>query len=273
MDDESADQQILQRMGEWLREFRAHSLPIGRNGQAIEQPRSAAAESEVGLYQLVEAFTTLRHEVNLQTRGSRGLEDQAKSLLPALQQATEALRSVEPQEAQAAWNAGKSLALALAELDEALARASEQTDRAVARWLAEPANELLARLDETQARQSWLGRLLHGRYFQRLRNQLAITRPRGERQAALEAVQSGYRLIHRRLAQNMKAAGITRIRAVGEPVDPEQMIVVEVIQSDSLPAETVCEEIRAGYLWKGRLLRSAEVRATRGPAVDGAPTW
>jgi molecular chaperone GrpE len=264
------DQRIMERLGEWLREVRAQSIPENGNSPWPPEP---VPSGEFGLYQLVEAFTILRHEVNLQTRSSRGLEDQAKALLPALQQAIEALRSVEPKESQAAWNSGKSLAILLAELDEALHRGHEQTERVVASLLAEPDEELLARLDEEYAHQSWLSRLLHGGYFRRLRGQLAAPRPRLDRQKLLAALLDGYRLIQKRLAQGMQGVGITRIRAEGSPVDLDQMIVVEVVETDDFPAETVCEEIRAGYLWKGRLLRSAEVRATRRSDEDGEPAW
>jgi molecular chaperone GrpE len=265
------DQQILERLGQWLRDVRAESASENGNSQPL--PEAVPAAGDFGVYQLVEAFTTLRHEVNLQTRSTRGLEDQTKALLPALAQAIDALRSVEPKETQAAWNAGKQLALALAELDEALERGHEQTERVVASLLDEPDDELLARLDELHAGQSWLSRLLHSRYFRRLRAKLAEPQPLSDRQASLEALLDGYRLIQKRLAQSLQSVGITRIRAAGQPVDPEQMIVVEVVETDDLPAETVCDEIRAGYMWKGRLLRSAEVRATRNSAEEGEPAW
>ncbi|MBC7852227.1 MAG: nucleotide exchange factor GrpE [Pirellulaceae bacterium] len=265
------DQQILERLGQWLREVRAEEAAAGGNG---ESPREVVpAAGNFGLYQLVESFTTLRHEVNLQTRSTRGLEDQTKSLLPALQQAIEALRSVEPKEAQVAWKAGQALAIVLADLDEALQRGHEQTERAVASLLSEPDDELLARLDEGHARLSWLTRLLHGRFLRQLRRQLEVPQPGRNRQALLDALLDGYQLIQKRLTQGLQSVGISRIRTEGRPVDPEQMIVVEVVETDDLPAETVCEEIRAGYLWKGRLLRSAEVRATRSVAKEGEPAW
>jgi molecular chaperone GrpE len=238
------------------------------NGNGLVPHEAALAEGEIGLYQLVEAFTTLRHEINLQTRSARGLEDQTKSLLPALEQAIGALKSIAPKEGQAAWNAGKPLALALAELDEALERGRGQTERAVASLLIEPDTLLLTGLDEYHARQTWVTRLLHGWYYRQLRDQLTALSPQSEqarvnRRSILQALLDGYRIIQKRLSQVMQSAGITRIRTKGQPVDAAQMVVVEVVEADDVPAETVCDEIRAGYLWKGRLLRSAEVRATR----------
>ncbi len=51
-------------------------------------------------------------------------------MLSALKQAIEEFRSVEPKEEQAVWAAGKSLALGLADLDEALDRAGDEIERA-----------------------------------------------------------------------------------------------------------------------------------------------
>lgn len=258
-DELTEDEQILVRLGDWLRETRAEAAALDEDNSFA----SNSATGEYGLYQLVEAFTTLRHEVNLQTRSSRGLEDQTKSLLPAVQQAIEALRSIEPQETQAAWNAAKPLATALADLDEALQRGLAQTERVVATLQVEPEVDALARLDAAFAAQSSFARWWHGGFFQRLRTPLAAVEPKPQRQAALAALLDGYRLIQKRLAQSLQAVGISRLRTVGQPVDPEQMIVVEVVESERYPAETVCDELRSGYLWKGRLLRCAEVRATR----------
>jgi molecular chaperone GrpE len=41
------------------------------------------------------------------------------------------------------------------------------------------------------------------------------------------------------------------------------MTVVEVVDDADQPAGFVVDEARRGYTWKGRLLRYAEVRASR----------
>jgi GrpE protein len=40
--------------------------------------------------------------------------------------------------------------------------------------------------------------------------------------------------------------------------------VVELADAPDQPPHTVVEELRRGYTWRGRVLRLAEVRATRG---------
>ena len=65
------------------------------------------------------------------------------------------------------------------------------------------------------------------------------------------------------------AAGVLRIRAQGQQVDPERMIVVEVALAEGPPGQVV-EEVRRGYMWQGQLLRAAEVRAIRQPLEAGS---
>ena len=89
---------------------------------------------------------------------------------------------------------------------------------------------------------------------------------RHRRQALLEALLSGYALIQQRLARNMASADVIQIRTVGRTVDPDQMIVLEVVDGEGSPGQVV-EEIRRGYTWRGQLLRPAEVRAIR-PRFD-----
>ena len=140
MIDPNDDEAVLERLREWLRQTRAEAEALGR-----EAPDLSALDldgPEVGLYRLVEEFTALRHEVKLQTRGARDLRDQAEELLPALRQAIEQLRSVEPKEQQAAFAAARPLAEALADLDEALDRGRHEMERARGRLIDEPARAL-----------------------------------------------------------------------------------------------------------------------------------
>ena len=77
----------------------------------------------------------------------------------------------------------------------------------------------------------------------------------------LDAIIEGYGLIQARLARVMAAEQIERIACEGQPVDPERMIVLEVVDDPDRPPGTVLKELRSGYTWKGRLLRYAEVEA------------
>jgi molecular chaperone GrpE len=265
MTEQDTDELILQRLADWLRQTRSEADALGEP-YAGAPPLPPTTEPDEGLYRLVEEFTALRQEVKLQTKSSRGLEEQTQTLQSALEQALHALRSIEPKEAQAAFSAGKSLALALAELDEALDRGRQQTESVLAKLQADPINELSQRLAEFHARQSWLRRWLSAGYHRAVNAMLEKLPPPGERAALLAALVDGYRLVQKRLSQALQAEGIFRIDTVGQEVDPEQMIVLEVVEVDDQPAGLVHDEVRRGYTWKGRLLRYAEVRATRNPA-------
>jgi molecular chaperone GrpE (heat shock protein) len=61
----------------------------------------------------------------------------------------------------------------------------------------------------------------------------------------------------------MAREDLVRIACVGKPADPHAMTVVEAIDDPARAPGTVVEEIRPGYLWKGKVLQYAEVRAVR----------
>jgi len=61
----------------------------------------------------------------------------------------------------------------------------------------------------------------------------------------------------------MEAEQVRRIDTLGQPVDPDRMTVVEVVDAPDRPPGVVVDEVRRGYTWRGRVLRFAEVRAAR----------
>jgi molecular chaperone GrpE len=59
--------------------------------------------------------------------------------------------------------------------------------------------------------------------------------------------------------------GITRIKSVGEPLDPHRhQAMVEMPSADAEPG-TIVEEMQAGYMMKDRLLRPALVAVAKKP--------
>ena len=257
------EETLLSRFRQWLQEASADAEAPGREPPALD-----AEDHEVGLYRLVEEFTALRHELKLQTKSSRGLQEQTEALVPALRQAIEQFRAVEPRAAQAAWTASKPLAEALADLDEALDRGRVEIEKARRRLVEEPAGEVVAALDALFARQSWLRRPWVRSYHEQAREIVLRQRPEAHR-PLFDALLEGYGLIQARLRRAMGAERLQRIDCVGHPVDPELMTVVEVVDDPERPPGQVVEEVRRGYTWQGRVLRYAEVRASRFPA----PTW
>jgi molecular chaperone GrpE len=61
----------------------------------------------------------------------------------------------------------------------------------------------------------------------------------------------------------MTQHGLETIPCVGEPFDPETMEVAEVVREEGRASTEVLQEIRRGYLWRGRLFRYAQVRVAK----------
>lgn len=254
---ETIDEEVLlDRFRQWFRGARADAT---RN-----EPPSTELDDQVGLYRLAEEFTALRHEVKLQTKGSRGLQEQAEALLPAFRQAIEHFRAVEPRETQAAWAAVKPLVEALADLDEALDRGHAELEKASRRIIDQAQIELVDALNAFHAGQSWFRRRRTRAYHQAV---VEVARRHGPaaRRPLFDALIAGYGLIQARLERVMNAEQIRRIESVGRPVDPDLMTVIEVVDDPTRPHLEVLEEIRRGYTWRGRVVRYAEVRASRFP--------
>jgi molecular chaperone GrpE len=261
------EETLLSRFRQWLHEARAEVDADTDAFSPTSSPVESATEPEdhdVGLYRLVEEFTALRHELKLQTKSTRGLQDQTEALVPALRQAIEQFRAVEPREAQAAWTAGKPLAEALADLDEALDRGRAEIEKARDRLVEAPSRELSAALDAHFARQGWFRRRRVRSYHEQVR---AIIQQHGpeSRRPFFDALLEGYGLIQARLRRAMDAEQLHRIDCLGQPVDPDLMTVLEVVDDPDRPTGEVVEEVRRGYTWRGRVLRYAEVRASRSP--------
>lgn len=254
------DEQVIEQLRTWLRETRYEAEAAG-----ADTPGGAPA---FGLERLVEEFTALRHELKLQTRSARGLEELVGASVKALADAAAAFRSAAPPAPTGAPAVDKGSAAVLAELDEALDRGREQWEKNRERLIGPPEHPALARARSLYAEQPWWRRRLAAGYHRRLCDELerAEDQARHERQTLLAALLSGYELIQQRLARALAAAGVARVPAVGRLVDPEVMVVVDVVDADG-PAGQVVAEIRRGYTWTGGLLRPAEVRAIR-PRFD-----
>jgi molecular chaperone GrpE len=256
---------MLDKFRDWLAETRAETEA------ASHAAEPAGAEEEFGLGDLVREYTALRHEVKLQTKSARGLDEQMVAAISAVEGAGAALaeagrqfRAVEPKEAEAARKAALPLVLMLADLDEALARGAAAMESACRRLedeLAEAQSRQLAEAYEALPR--WLHWACRDWYVE------ICNLGRAQHEARMKivgALLDGYVLVRNRLERNMAKKHVARIVALGMPVDPHAMTVVEVVDPADAPGHapgTVVEEIRPGYRWNGRVIRFAEVRAVR----------
>jgi molecular chaperone GrpE len=79
----------------------------------------------------------------------------------------------------------------------------------------------------------------------------------------LDSVITGYTMSLQRVERALQQHGLETIPTVGRPFDPEQMEVLEAASSSGRPANEVLDEVRRGYLWRGRIFRYAQVRVAR----------
>ncbi len=250
---------------EWLDEsnWADHSNdtpPDVNDNDPADQP--APELPSVGLTELLEAFTALRHETKLQTKAGRGLEDAVQASLQGLDRAIRHFETLQAREGDAADRVAKPFAEALANLDEALTRGAEaisssqlQAARAVSQHLQDTLDDRFRRLSSWR---QWWARSWHGQVREICQEEVATSM-----NAALHRVMEGYQLIHARLRRVMQEQGVSRISCVGQVVDPAKMTVVELVDDPHAEPEVVLEEVRPGYIYRGHVLRFAEVRAAR----------
>ena len=261
MSDNLDTQRVVNQFREWFDTTRDELQHVPDDWLSADTERDQPA---VGLYELVEQFTALRHEVKLQTKAARKLQEQTDTASDALREAARQLATREPDRQQDATVA-RPLAESLIEVDEALRRgrdALEAARRRIIETSAAELAELRERLDALFARQPWWRRRLCRPWHQAVAD---LYFPRGieSQQEALASLAQGYELIQKRVARALAEHQIERMQCVGEMTDPNCMSIVDVVDDPYRPAGMVVEELRPGYLWSGKVLRFAEVRAVR----------
>jgi len=240
------------------------------NGEDRGGEENDAAPREVptiGLLQLVESFTAMRHELKLQTKGTRGLEASVEKSLAGLDAASRDFHATQANEREAAERASLPLIETLIGLDEGMLRAA-QAFHATHRQLTRSApDRLRAQLDAQFAKQSWWGRLLGRRWHTVAREATceALVKSIAEEFSDL---MEGFQFIQSRLERTLQDHGVTRVDVTGVRVDPNRMTVVELVTDSDAPPETVVEVVRSGYQWGDRVVRFAEVRAVASRAAQ-----
>jgi molecular chaperone GrpE len=255
----------LEKFRQWLKEARVRGNGVFTPDQSSNSGAQNGAR-EFGILDLVEEFTALRHELKLQTKSGRTLIDQSDATVAALRQAVDRIRAVDVKEAQTVWGAGKVLAEALADLDQALLRGEREIERARRQIAAESLDRLESNLETLYRRRSWLKRRILRSYHHEVIEALRNDRP--ARDQLFDSFLEGYGLISKRLRRVLASEQIAPIPCEGKLVDPELMIVIEVVDEPRDRPGTVVNELRRGYTWKGRVIRCAEVQAVRGAAIE-----
>jgi molecular chaperone GrpE len=79
----------------------------------------------------------------------------------------------------------------------------------------------------------------------------------------LESLLQGVELVRKDLSAALAKHGVAAIEAVGRPFDPALHEAMAQAPDDSVPPNTVVEELQRGYLLRDRLLRPARVIVSR----------
>lgn len=80
--------------------------------------------------------------------------------------------------------------------------------------------------------------------------------------------QKGFYLIKSQLEDILKRNGVEKIKVeIGEIFNPEFHEAVVSINSDK-PADTIIEEIEAGYILNGKIIRPTRVKVSKGQGLD-----
>lgn len=77
------------------------------------------------------------------------------------------------------------------------------------------------------------------------------------------SISEGYTMSLQRVERALQQHGLDPISGKGQPFDPERMEVLDVVIDSGRPSGEVVEEVRRGYLWRGRVFRYAQVRVAK----------
>ncbi len=92
---------------------------------------------------------------------------------------------------------------------------------------------------------------------------------RREKKPAGAAWQEGLRLTLRRLDQVLLDRRVTVVQLLGKPFDPRLARVIGTAANSRVPPGTVTEEVRSGFLWDDKVLRTAEVIVSKADPQPG----
>ena len=82
----------------------------------------------------------------------------------------------------------------------------------------------------------------------------------------------GVQLILKQLTELLQKEGVERIKALGQPFDHHRHEAVLHVEAADATDNTVIEEVQAGYLMHGKVLRPALVKVAKAPAAPEQQT-
>jgi molecular chaperone GrpE len=255
-----------------LADFRSWLYQAAERGATTDESESVG--EAIDLSTLLGQFAALRHEVNLQTKAVRAQQEQNAQTLAALQAAMTAPAPDEEDDEE-----GRIHARTLIEIYDALAMAAREAKRmrdAILPQLTSTSPEdkpenpvpapappsLFARLFGAADASQTIASLR--RESASLRECLAEARSRdGRVRGLLDSLLTGYGMSLQRLERALRQNDLDPMECVGEPFDPERMEALEVVADGGHGRGEVIEEVRRGFMRRGRVFRFAQVRVKK----------
>lgn len=90
------------------------------------------------------------------------------------------------------------------------------------------------------------------------------------RDAAHDEFRKGFELIRKQLLDVLSKQGLKKIETEGQPFDPNFHHAIERVETSDQPDDTVLEELQAGYVFHGKVLRPSMVRVAANPDQQGS---
>lgn len=243
-------------------DFRAIDVPTPSEPSKGEDSRPPL----LGAVDIVEAFTAMRHELKLQVRGGRELQETLQTTLERLEQRLTALQQTAASSTPSS-DEGRRLAEAVAEIEESLRRVWDTMSRQSASQQSAPcrlAYTLLDQFDGAVAHATWGTRKFAGRLLQEIRGMIEQAAAAAERtDESFQETCRGLELLLARVHRLMQQCAIERVDVLHQPFDAETMHAIDVIDDPDVASSHVAQQLRPAYLWQGRILRYADVRLAR----------
>lgn len=240
------------------------TLPSMFNSQSPDEalqevPVRASIEPAVellGAMDIVEAFTALRHELKLQVRGGRELQ---QSLLDSVQRLEQRVATQPVAVVATSASESRRMAEAIADIEESLQRAIESIVKKPA--AARKVDSLLIRFDEMVSKGPWIAKTFARKWLEALRATLAHSiASEVPSEAAQDSTHRGLELLLARVHRLMNQCEIHRVDVLHQAFDAETMNAVDVIVDRTVPTNHVAQQLRPLYRWRNTMLRCAEVR-------------
>jgi molecular chaperone GrpE len=221
------------------------------DGQSLQE-----GAHQFGAFDIVEAFTAMRHEWRGQTKESRALVEQVESAVARFESLEAKLCASAEEDRPDDSSAARQLALHLVDADH-------QLSRAIAAMTQLEANRRQRYdADEQAVGQYFAAMSALGRWFaQPLLKFIATQRPAGA--TAEDPAIEGLNLVLARLRRALADSGIERIETEHEPFDAETMRAIGTVDATDCPSGCVAEQLTPGYRWRDRMLRFADVRVAK----------